>query len=608
MADGSEISLGSGYVLMDEIGAGGMGTVWRARHRDSGEVVAVKLLRDGLSADQDLVLRFVQERQVMRSLRHPNIVTIRDFVVEGERLALVMDLVEGGDLRTLVQRRGTLPPAEAAGLLAQTAGALAAAHDLGIVHRDVKPGNVLLDRATGQVRLTDFGVARILHGPGLTQTSAVIGTPVYMAPEVADGGAATPAVDVYALGLILYELLAGRPPFVGDHPMVLIRQHAMAVPRRLPGMPDALWALVSACAAKDPAARPPAGAVAAALRDAGPALAGLPALPAVSRSDAPSVTSEPLAPSPLPPGAPPATGPAQPAATTGPAGPAGPGRPHAPSEPSPGPGAPGPGGPAGRSRRRVVVLGAVTVALAAAVTAVAVVAPWRAPASGTPHGPASRQPLAVQSLPVGTTPHSAVSTPGTGKSGEPKKGETHPVRDRTTVPAERQSTEPKKKTADKPETGLTKPSERVRSPEPDDSRTTTEVKPDDGTKRTDPTRLGTTPEWQCRPWVSAGPGTSALMSPCIAVVGDTIFMKGKLKKAAGDWNIHVQLYNTEAEHVASQTFICKDVSPAANGVAMCGPFKVAASRVGQLHDVRQRWRPTGALVWGGGRESPTVTW
>ncbi|MET7463246.1 serine/threonine-protein kinase, partial [Nonomuraea sp. NPDC005501] len=260
MADGPEISLGSGYVLMDEIGAGGMGTVWRARHRDSGEVVAVKLLRDGLSADQDLVLRFVQERQVMRSLRHPNIVTIRDFVVEGERLALVMDLVEGGDLRTLVQRRGTLPPAEAAGLLAQTAGALAAAHDLGIVHRDVKPGNVLLDRATGQVRLTDFGVARILHGPGLTQTSAVIGTPVYMAPEVADGGAATPAVDVYALGLILYELLAGRPPFVGDHPMVLIRQHAMAVPRRLPGMPDTLWALVSACAAKDPAARPAGGA------------------------------------------------------------------------------------------------------------------------------------------------------------------------------------------------------------------------------------------------------------------------------------------------------------------------------------------------------------
>ncbi|MFI6787367.1 protein kinase [Nonomuraea sp. NPDC050383] len=600
MADGPEISLGSGYVLMNEIGAGGMGTVWRARHRESGEVVAVKLLRDGLSADQDLVLRFVQERQVMRSLRHPNIVTIRDFVVEGERLALVMDLVEGGDLRTLVQRRGTLPPAEAAGLLAQTAGALAAAHDLGIVHRDVKPGNVLLDRSTGQVRLTDFGVARILHGPGLTQTSAVIGTPVYMAPEVADGGAATPAVDVYALGLILYELLAGRPPFVGDHPMVLIRQHAMAVPRRLPGMPDTLWALVTACAAKDPAARPPAGAVAAALRDAGPALAGVPALPAVSRSDAPSVTSEPLAPSPLSPGAPPATGHGRPAGTTGPAGP---GRPHAPTGPTPGPGA-----PAGRSRRRMTVLGAVTVALAASAAVVAVVAPWRAPASGTSHDPASRQPPAVQSLPVGSTPHSPVSTPGTGKSGEPKKGETHPVRDRTTVPVEPPSTEPKKKTADKPDTGPTRTSERVRSPEPDDSKTATEVKPDDGTDKTDTTSRGTTPEWRCRPWVSAGPGTSALMSPCIAVVGDTILMKGKLKKAVGDGNIHVQLYNTEAEHVASQPLICMDVPPAANGVAMCGPVKVHVARVGELHDVRQRWKPTGARDWGGGKESPTVTW
>ncbi|MGV9598585.1 protein kinase domain-containing protein [Streptosporangium sandarakinum] len=293
-ADESGASLGSRYVLLDEIGAGGMGSVWRARHRDTGEIVAVKLLRDGLAGDEDLVLRFVQERNVMRSLRHPNIVTLRDFVIEGERLALVMDLVEGGDLRALLRRRGTLPPAEAAGLMAQVAEALAAAHALGIVHRDVKPGNVLLDGATGRTRLTDFGVARIVHGPGLTRTTSIIGTPSYLSPEVADGGAATPAVDVYAAGLILYELLAGRPPFVGEHPMALLRLHATAAPRRLPGMPDPLWRIISDCAAKDPAGRPHAGEVAAALRGAAPSLAGLPALPPVAREDAPAATSEPL--------------------------------------------------------------------------------------------------------------------------------------------------------------------------------------------------------------------------------------------------------------------------------------------------------------------------
>ncbi|MBE3011184.1 protein kinase [Microbispora sp. NEAU-D428] len=96
-------------------------------------------------------------------------------------------------------------------------------------------------------------MARILHGPGLTQTTSVIGTPTYLAPEVAEGGTPTTAVDVYAIGLILYELLAGRPPFVADHPMVVLRRHATAVPRRLPGMPDALWQIIWACVAKDPA-------------------------------------------------------------------------------------------------------------------------------------------------------------------------------------------------------------------------------------------------------------------------------------------------------------------------------------------------------------------
>ncbi|MET8869692.1 protein kinase [Nonomuraea sp. NPDC004580] len=439
--DESEASLGSRYVLLEEIGGGAMGTVRRARLRDTGEIVAVKLLRDGLAADQDLVLRFVQERNVMRSLRHPHIVPVRDFVVEGDRLALVMDLVEGGDLRGLLRQRDTLPPSEAARLMAQVAEALAAAHALGVVHRDVKPGNVLIDTA-GRARLSDFGVARIVHGPGLTGTSSIIGTPAYLAPEVAEGDAATSAVDVYALGLILYELLAGRPPFAGDHPMALLRQHATAMPRRLPGMPDALWTLIWTCSAKDPAARPAAEAVAASLHQAAPALTGLPALPPVPRTDPASSTSEPLptppkptptpsqaasspTPDPLPavpnpmgpatnqqhssPGAatnpepwPPLSGPAAPSAlSTSASQPPGSGtlppghhapftpepRPQAapsqpPSSPEPptwpqGAGGGGAGSPARPSRKRGVLVASGALAVALAGTALVVAAPWR---------------------------------------------------------------------------------------------------------------------------------------------------------------------------------------------------------------------------------------
>ncbi|MFI7135900.1 serine/threonine-protein kinase [Nonomuraea sp. NPDC050153] len=615
MADGSEVSLGSGYVLLEEIGAGGMGTVWRARHRDTGDVVAVKLLRDGLAADQDLVLRFIQERQVMRTLRHPHIVTVRDFVVEGERLALVMDLVEGGDLRTLIQRRGTLPPGEAAALLAQTAGALAAAHEIGIVHRDVKPGNVLLDRATGQVRLTDFGVARILHGPGITQTSAVIGTPVYLAPEVADGEAATPAVDVYALGLILYELLAGRPPFVGEHPMVLIRQHAMAAPRRLPGMPDPLWALVSACAAKDPAARPSAGAVVAALREAAPALAGLPALPPVSRGEALSVTSEPLAP-PVPPspapslvrasgsvpspvglsGTAPAGPPVPPPPMAGPAGPGGPAD----------PGGPG-GGPERRSRKRVVVLSAAGAALAVSAAAVAYVAPWRAPVTVVAQD--ALAPLAVQPAPTTPVTPPGATTPGTGKRDERKGGTARQVDDGTTAdPAGPPSTEPKKKTTThEPASGPTTESKPVDSPKPRTTDETDEVKPDDGTQKPDTDQVSKL-DWRCRPWAPVGEGT--MMAPCMVLVDGVFHIKGKIKgpKSVRS-DIHLQLYNTDAETNASQPYMCKGVSPMTNGgVAVCGPFTATTPRAGKLHDVRQRWKLNGTTVWSGGAESPAEIW
>ncbi|WP_327589916.1 protein kinase [Nonomuraea sp. NBC_00507] len=573
---GSEASLGSRYVLLDEIGAGAMGTVWRARHRDTGETVAVKLLRDSLAGDQELVLRFVQERNVMRTLRHPNIVTVRDFVIEGERLALVMDLIEGGDLRTLLHQRGTLPPAQAARLMGQVADALAVAHAVGIVHRDIKPGNVLIDAATGQVRLSDFGVARIVHGPGLTQTTSIIGTPVYLSPEVAEGGAPTPAVDVYALGLILYELLAGRPPFVGDHPMALLRQHAMAMPRRLPGMPDALWSVISACAGKDTAGRPSARQVAMALSEAAPSLAEWPALPPVPRQEAPSVTSESL-PSPPPP---PAAG-TDGVSTAARTAPADDGTVASTRR--------------GRSRQRLVIVATTCMALVLSAAAVAVVAPWRAPDAG-----AAAPVAAGSSIPSADDPPATAGTPSTAKESSPARSPKLRT-ERNPTPETTVSEPPSPPRSTKPETT------RVRTPQPKRS-TPTAVEPT-ADKRT-PKPADPTPSWRCRAWVSAGTGSGTERSPCIAMVGDTFYLQGRIRGSSSvRSDIHVQLFNTDADTNISQPFICTNVSPStAGGIATCGPFKVTAPRTGAKIDVRQRWRRTGTAAYGGGAESPWVLW
>jgi serine/threonine-protein kinase len=186
-------------------------------------------------------------------------------IVEGDRLALVMDLVEGGDLNAYRRNRGgTLPAGEALGLTAQICDALAAAHAAGIVHRDLKPANVLLD--AGQVRLADFGIARIVGESPATTTGMVIGTIGFMAPEVIRGEEPTAACDVYAAGITLYELLTGAQPFTGQA-VAVMRSHLDTAPIRPAGMPDRLWFLVSACLGKDPGARPPAAVVARALRD-----------------------------------------------------------------------------------------------------------------------------------------------------------------------------------------------------------------------------------------------------------------------------------------------------------------------------------------------------
>ena len=267
--------LGSRYLLDERIGEGGLGVVWRGRDIMDGTACAIKLLRPERANDPGILTRFVRERTALLRFRHPNVVTLRDMVVEGDRLALVMDYVAGGDLADYRERRGgTLPAAEALELTAQICSALAASHAAGIVHRDLKPANVLLDLGPGgaqgrvpQARLTDFGIARISGESSVTTAGFIVGTLGYLAPEVISGGEPTPACDVYAAGVTLYEVLAGHPPFTGQAPAVMYA-HLNTEPPRADGIPDEAWRLIAACMDKDPARRPSAADLQAALRRA----------------------------------------------------------------------------------------------------------------------------------------------------------------------------------------------------------------------------------------------------------------------------------------------------------------------------------------------------
>ncbi|MFJ9536529.1 serine/threonine-protein kinase [Streptomyces sp. NPDC101225] len=271
--------VGSKYLLEEPLGRGATGTVWRARQRETagaeaavpgqpGETVAIKVLKEELASDPDIVMRFLRERSVLLRLTHPNIVRVRDLVVEGDLLALVMDLVDGPDLHRYLRENGPFTPVAAALLTAQIADALAASHADGVVHRDLKPANVLLKQDAGRMHpmLTDFGIARLADSPGLTRTQEFVGTPAYVAPESAEGRPQTSAVDIYGAGILMYELVTGRPPFAGSSALEVLHQHLSAEPRRPSTVPDPLWTVIERCLSKNPDERPSAENLARGLR------------------------------------------------------------------------------------------------------------------------------------------------------------------------------------------------------------------------------------------------------------------------------------------------------------------------------------------------------
>ncbi|MEU7158247.1 serine/threonine-protein kinase [Streptomyces chrestomyceticus] len=275
--------VGSKYLLEEPLGRGATGTVWRARQRETagaeaavagepGETVAIKVLKEELAHDADVVMRFLRERSVLLRLTHPNIVRTRDLVVEGDLLALVMDLVDGPDLHRYLRDNGPFSPVAAALLTAQIADALAASHADGVVHRDLKPANVLLqgtgegDTAELHPMLTDFGIARLADSPGLTRTHEFVGTPAYVAPESAEGRPQTSAVDIYGAGILLYELVTGRPPFGGASALEVLHRHLSEEPRRPSTVPEPLWTVIERCLSKEPGERPSAENLARALR------------------------------------------------------------------------------------------------------------------------------------------------------------------------------------------------------------------------------------------------------------------------------------------------------------------------------------------------------
>ncbi|TMD63916.1 MAG: hypothetical protein E6I91_11920 [Chloroflexi bacterium] len=276
------------YELKQRLGLGGMAEVWKALDTQLQRYVAIKLLHANLKEDPHFIARFEREAQLIASLHHPNIVQIHDFQIasfeeEGTIAYMVMDYVEGQTLADYIYHTSSLgnvpSPAEIVQLFTSIGLAVDYAHQQGMIHRDLKPANILLDKHNttrnhmGEPILTDFGLARLLESPAVTLTAVQFGTPLYIAPEQVTGKAGNERSDIYSLGVILYEMVTGTPPFQGNNPTALMSQHLNTTPPSPtlinPNIPPELEMVILRCLAKDPAARfPNASFLAAAIAEA----------------------------------------------------------------------------------------------------------------------------------------------------------------------------------------------------------------------------------------------------------------------------------------------------------------------------------------------------
>ncbi|GAA1798315.1 hypothetical protein GCM10009682_19870 [Luedemannella flava] len=264
------VTLDERYVLREPVGRGGMGEVWRADDTVLGRVVAVKVLLSNLSGDTEFAERFYAEARAMAALSDPNIVEVYDYGQAFGMAYLVMQFVPGESLRAVLRRTGPLPAHEVMNLVTQAGRALHHAHVNGFVHRDVKPGNLLI-RPDGRLILTDFGIARSIAATRLTQSGFIVGTPSYLAPEQFAGAPSGPAADIYALGVVAYECLTLRPPFVGDTPAALAAMQVRNEPPPLPpSVPESVRTVVMRALEKEPWQR---WSTAAAMADAAVAAA-----------------------------------------------------------------------------------------------------------------------------------------------------------------------------------------------------------------------------------------------------------------------------------------------------------------------------------------------
>jgi serine/threonine protein kinase len=235
-----------------------MGTVYRAEDLQ-GNDLAVKVLKNEFASDPIIVTRFIQERSILLRLVSSNIVSVVDLVVEGETMAIVMERVRGGSLREYLQTRDEgLETFEAIQIAIQILDGLTVAHSQGVIHRDVKPDNILVDKTcdTPIAKITDFGISGLIEGSPHTRLTSLVGTPEYMAPELVKSEAATSAVDIYSTGIVLYEMIAGRTPFGGGNVYAVLKRHAENTPDRPHGIEDELWTTIQSMLAKRPAMRP----------------------------------------------------------------------------------------------------------------------------------------------------------------------------------------------------------------------------------------------------------------------------------------------------------------------------------------------------------------